>query len=81
MGKQLRRELDEEKCVSDGLYKRVEQLQSEQTVLQDKVSELSDELRDLMFFVSARDKIDQSDEALGIAGGTAYVPEPSRRRK
>lgn len=76
----LKKERDEEKSVSDGLYKHVLKLQEEQKALHARVAELSDELRDMMFFVSARDKISEADKVLPaedtLHGGTAYLPEP-----
>lgn len=76
----LKKERDEEKSVSDGLYKHIQQLQSEQQALQTRVSDLSEQLRDVMFFVSARDKVSEVDKVLpaedALHGGTAYVPDP-----
>lgn len=76
----LKQERDEEKSVSDGLYQHVQKLQTEQKSLQSRVAELSEELRDLMFFVSARDKIEEADKVLpaesALHGGTVSLPEP-----
>ncbi|KAI3627113.1 hypothetical protein CBS14141_001114 [Malassezia furfur] len=76
----LKKERDEEKSVSDGLYKHVEKLQEEQKALQTRVADLSEELRDVMFYVSARDKVQEMDQVLpaeeSLHGGAAYVPDP-----
>lgn len=76
-----RYELEEEKSVSSGLYSHVQQLQAGQGKLQTQIADLNEQLRDMMFFVSARDKIDQMDDSNGIAGGDVIVPtEPSQQR-
>lgn len=76
----LKKERDEEKSVSDGLYKHIQQLQEEQKALQTRVADLSEELRDVMFYVSARDKVQEMDQVLpaeeSLHGGAAYVPDP-----
>lgn len=76
-----RHELEEEKSVSSGLYSHVQQLQEGHSKLEAQVADLKEQLRDMMFFVSARDKIDQMDDSYGIAGGDVIVPsEPSEQR-
>ncbi|WFD41827.1 RING-type E3 ubiquitin transferase [Malassezia psittaci] len=76
----LKKERDEEKSVSDGLYKHIRELQGKQEVLQQQVSELTEELRDMMFYMSAQDKVKELDSATPSADslqeGTAYVPDP-----
>ncbi|WFC94410.1 RING-type E3 ubiquitin transferase [Malassezia brasiliensis] len=76
----LKKERDEEKSVSDGLYKHIQQLQEEQKALQTRVADLSEELRDVMFYVSARDKVQEMDQVLpaqeSLKDGAAYVPDP-----
>lgn len=76
-----RHELDEEKSVSNGLYSHVQKLQAEQDSLQNQVAELTDQLRDVMFFVSAREKVEQSNDALGVAGGDVIVPPPTSKSR
>ncbi|WFD26868.1 RING-type E3 ubiquitin transferase [Malassezia nana] len=72
-----KKDLADEKSVSDGLYAHVQQLQSNQNKLQGEVADLQEQLRDVMFFVSARQKIEQGDDALGMAGGDVVVPDKS----
>lgn len=76
-----KKDLADEKSVSDGLYKHVQQLQSDQSKLQGEVADLREQLRDVMFFVSARDKIEQSSDTLGMAGGDVMMPEKSKSDK
>ncbi|WFD23053.1 RING-type E3 ubiquitin transferase [Malassezia equina] len=76
-----KKELADEKSVSDGLYKHVQQLQDDQSKLQCEVADLREQLRDVMFFVSAREKIEQSSDTLGIAGGDVMVPEKPKTNK
>lgn len=79
--RKTRHELEEEKSVSSGLYSHVQQLQAGQSKLQTQIEDLNEQLRDMMFFVSARDKIDQMDDSHGIAGGDVILPsEPSEQR-
>lgn len=81
MARTARHELEEEKCVSNGLYSHIQKLQAEHHSLQKQVTELTDQLRDVMFFVSARDKVEQSNDTLGIAGGDVILPpEPDKPR-
>lgn len=72
-----KKDLADEKSVSDGLYAHVQQLQSNQNKLQGQVADLQEQLRDVMFFVSARQKIEQGDDTLGMAGGDVVVPDKS----
>ena len=73
-------ELEEEKSVSSGLYSHVQQLQEGHSKLEAQVADLKEQLRDMMFFVSARDKIDRMDDSYGIAGGDVIVrSEPSEQ--
>ena len=49
-----------------------------QDSLQRQMDDVTEQLRDMTFFVSARDKIEQqTDDTLGIAGGDVIVPNPS----
>lgn len=81
----LKKEHAEEKSVSDGLYHHVQKLQAEQQTMQTRINELTEELRDVMFFVTARDKIEDTDKALpadhALHGGSVVVPEPAPERK
>lgn len=76
-----KKQLDEEKSVSDGLLAQVRQLRDEQQQLQSQVAELTEQLRDVMFFVSAREKVEEHGDALGIAGGVVSVPDQPATRK
>jgi len=80
--RQYRQQYEEEKSVSDGLSANVHKLQEEQAAQQKRLTEMSEELRDLMFFVSARDKVEQTSTAGGesLAGGDVYVPEKAVRK-
>ena len=66
--------------MSSGLYSHVQQLQEGHSKLEAQVADLKEQLRDMMFFVSARDKIDRMDDSYGIAGGDVIVrSEPSEQ--
>lgn len=97
IAKKLEKELREEKVMTSGLKKNLDRMQekvdageAERKELKEKVDELSDQLRDLMFFLEARDKIEAatstaaegsgSQEGTGdlaeAAGGSVVVPAP-----
>ena len=75
----LRKQYDEEKSVSDALSTRAERLQSDQESMQREMTDLKDNLRDLMFYVSASEKIQQSGSASQLSGGDAYVAPRNKR--
>ncbi|KAG9040545.1 hypothetical protein FS837_000485, partial [Tulasnella sp. UAMH 9824] len=102
MARKLEKELREEKVMTSGLKKNLDRMQekvdageTERKELKEKVNELSDQLRDLMFYLEARDKIEAATTAEGsgskdgdlaeAAGGSVVVPPPketaSRRRR
>ncbi|PPQ62858.1 hypothetical protein CVT24_006256 [Panaeolus cyanescens] len=84
LARRLEKELREERAVSEGMMKNIAKLK-EQVVLADqekadftqKVQELEDQVRDVMFFLDAKNKIEQGD---GIeseaAGGSIAIPAP-----
>ncbi|KAG9016712.1 hypothetical protein FRB90_002393 [Tulasnella sp. 427] len=95
IARKLEKELREERVITSGLKKNLERVQekvdvgdAERKELKTKVDELSDQLRDLMFFVEARDKIEAATAAesssghgggtdlADAAGGSVVVPEP-----
>ena len=73
-----RNELEQEKSLSKALCDQVQNLMRGQDSLQRQMDDVTEQLRDMTFFVSARDKIEQqTDDTLGIAGGDVIVPNPS----
>jgi len=94
LARSLEKELKEERAVSEGLLKnlaaakeRAEKAEQEKDALKAKVAELDDQLRDVMFFIEARDKIENGDgTAAEAAGGSLEVSSPApdgvpRRKK
>lgn len=86
----LQRDLNEEKSVSKGLLSNLEQVRKQQTAhdqttasLKAQLDDVNEQLRDMMFALSARDKIEA--EGGELAGGDvsvpAVTPSPSRRRR
>ena len=84
LAKRLEKELREERAVSEGLMKNLGKLKEkakladqEKDDLSNKVRELEDQVRDVMFFLEAKTKIEQGG---GIeseaAGGSISVPTP-----
>ncbi|KAG9014386.1 hypothetical protein FRB94_012792 [Tulasnella sp. JGI-2019a] len=86
--KALERELREEKMVSEGMMKNMDAMKGkmevadkEKGVLEEKVKDLEEQLRDVMFFLQAKEQIEKSngagDGAAGeAAGGTVVIPPP-----
>ncbi|KAN0088543.1 hypothetical protein V8E55_005600 [Tylopilus felleus] len=85
LARKFEKELKEEKAVSEGLLdnlgkmKEMAELSERQKQEQDaKISELQDQLRDVMFFLEARTKIEQGEGAEAeAAGGSVKLPPPS----
>ncbi|EPQ56439.1 zf-UBP-domain-containing protein, partial [Gloeophyllum trabeum ATCC 11539] len=87
LARRLEKELKEERAVSEGLLKnlekmkeRVDQADREKENFGSRISELEDQLRDVMFFLEARTKIEQGGGVEAeAAGGSLEVPPPSPR--
>ena len=94
LARSLAKELREERAVSEGLMRNLavakeqaEAASRETGVFREKVQELQDQVRDVMFFLEAKSKIENSDGVAGeAAGGTLEISDapdsrPSGRRK
>jgi BRCA1-associated protein len=85
VARSLEKELREERAVSSGLLKnlevaqkRAEEGETERVALAARVCELEEQVRDVMFFLEARTKIEAGDEGLADAvGGDVAVPTPA----
>ncbi|KAG1831255.1 hypothetical protein EV424DRAFT_1573268 [Suillus variegatus] len=85
IARKVEKELKEEKAVSEGLLKNLTKMketnaQSEvqRQEYQAKIDDLQDQVRDVMFFLEARAKIEQEDGASAeAAGGTVELPPAS----
>jgi BRCA1-associated protein len=89
LARKLDKELREERAVSEGLMKNLEKMKeraevadTERTDLTAKIAELEDQLRDVMFFLEAKQTIESSE---GIeaeaAGGSIEVPKAVGKKK
>ncbi|KAG8967404.1 hypothetical protein FRC03_010020 [Tulasnella sp. 419] len=93
VAKQMEKELREERAVSQGMLKnmtilkeKMETAEEEKKALVQKVTELEDQLRDIMFYMEASAKIAEAGEdgAGEAAGGTVSLPpsaSSSRKKK
>ncbi|TBU27232.1 zf-UBP-domain-containing protein [Dichomitus squalens] len=91
LARTLARELREERAVSEGLMKNLakakeqaEAASRETAELREKVQELQDQVRDVMFFLDAKSRIDRGDDAVAeAAGGTIELSQPTldKRKK
>jgi BRCA1-associated protein len=84
VARRLERELHEERAVSAGLLSnlertrlRAEEAERAREDVQVRVGELEDQVRDVMFFLEAREKIENGEGAMSeAAGGSAALPPP-----
>ncbi|KAJ8094657.1 hypothetical protein PM082_010663 [Marasmius tenuissimus] len=94
LAKQLQKELKEERAVSDGLMQnlgklkeKVEAGDKEKEKFKEKVADLEDQLRDMMFFLEAKDRIEKGEGVVGEAAGGSLeiapqIPnDPKKRTK
>lgn len=93
VAKKLEKELREERAVSEGLMKnlgkmkeKVELADVEKTQFRTQIAELNDQVRDVMFFLEAKEKIESGGGAEEAAGGSVEVPissspVPSSKKK
>ena len=97
VARSLEKELREERAVSNGLLKNLEAVQkraeegeTERAELVQRAKDLEDQVRDVMFFLEARTKIEAGEgEMAEVAGGDIAVPtsssgpsaQTSRRKK
>ncbi|KZT43078.1 zf-UBP-domain-containing protein [Sistotremastrum suecicum HHB10207 ss-3] len=83
LARKLDKELKEERAVSQGLMHnlgklkdRAEEADKEKVEQSAKITELQDQMRDLMFYLEAREKIEQGEGgASEAAGGTVELPQ------
>lgn len=91
LARRLDKELRDERAVSEGLMKnlgnmkeKVERAEKEKEGYHEKVKELEDQVRDLMFYLEAKTKIEQGDGVESeAAGGSIELPasNPSVTKK
>ncbi|KAH9852054.1 zf-UBP-domain-containing protein [Lenzites betulinus] len=85
LARSLAKELREERAVSGSLMKNLaaakehtDAASRETDILRDKVQELQDQVRDVMFFLEAKNKIESGEGVAGeAAGGSLEVSEQS----
>ncbi|THH13447.1 hypothetical protein EW146_g6771 [Bondarzewia mesenterica] len=86
VARKFEKELREERAVSEGLLKNLEKsrekaqdVDRERASLSERVRELEDQVRDVMFFLEARTKIEQGEGSVGeAAGGSIELPTPAK---
>ncbi|SOV02857.1 uncharacterized protein UDID_06045 [Ustilago sp. UG-2017a] len=80
LARALEKDLHSERSISKGLMDRLGKVKESETGLEAQVVDLQEQVNDLMFFVQARDKIDQ--EGGEAQGGDIEIKEkPSRKGK
>lgn len=87
LSRKLDKELREERAVSEGLMKnlgkmkeRMEASEKEKEEMSSKISELEDQMRDVMFYLEARDKIETGEGAESEAAGGSIELRPTESR-
>lgn len=89
LARRFEKELKEEKAVSEGLLRNLEMMkesversEKQKEEYDAKISELQDELRDVMFFLEARSKIEQGEGVEAeAAGGSVELPPALAAKK
>jgi BRCA1-associated protein len=74
MAKRMEREWNDEKGVNEGLLERVQHLNKQNEVRTEEIRDLKEQVRDLMFFLQARDKMEYAGE--DVQEGTVTVADP-----
>ena len=77
--RRVEKEWEEEKRVSEGLLERVQFLDKENTERTAEVADLREQVRDLMFFLQARDKMEDCPD--DVQEGTVTVAEAPQLAK
>lgn len=89
LARKLEKDLKDERAVGEGLLQNLtkmreqaESAKKDRDEDQQKIRDLEDQLRDVMFFLEARDKIENGDESTReAAGGSIEVHAPKARSK
>lgn len=90
LARKLEKELKEERMVSAGLMENIksmkekaEKSEKDKTDCMSRIGELEDQVRDVMFFLEARNKIEDGEASEG-AGGSLEVhsatPKPKKKK-
>lgn len=81
LARKLEKDLKAERAVSEGLMTRINKLQEAEAVgareradLQERLKDVEEQLRDVMFFLEAKTTIEQQGEQSELAGGSIIVP-------
>ncbi|OAX38966.1 zf-UBP-domain-containing protein [Rhizopogon vinicolor AM-OR11-026] len=84
LARKFEKELKEEKAVSEGLLRNLTKMketsaqsEKQREEYEAKIAELQDQVRDIMFFLEAREKIEQGDGAIAEAAGGTVDLQPS----
>jgi BRCA1-associated protein len=83
IARKLEKDLKAERAVSEGLMTRINKLQEaeaegarERAGLHDRLKDVEEQLRDVMFFLEAKTTIEQQGGESELAGGSVVVPVP-----
>ncbi|KAK7445414.1 hypothetical protein VKT23_014831 [Stygiomarasmius scandens] len=86
LARRLEKELREERAVSEGLMNNLAKMKEkteiadkDQEEFRTKINELEEQLRDLMFFLEAKDKIEKGEGMAGEAAGGSVGVSPSTK--
>ncbi|KAI9931289.1 hypothetical protein ASPWEDRAFT_22855 [Aspergillus wentii DTO 134E9] len=79
MARKMEKEWREEKTMNESLMKRIEHVTSEAEGLRVSNADLTEQNRDLTFFISGSERL--KDQTEDIVQGTVSVPEPETKKK
>ncbi|SPO40746.1 uncharacterized protein PSFLO_06228 [Pseudozyma flocculosa] len=80
LARKFESEMQSERSLSEGLMRKLEKRQEGEASLQAEVDELRDQVKDLMFFLQARDKVEQ-EGGEDLRGGDLEVKQSAASKK
>lgn len=78
LSKTFRESLQDEKAISEAMMAKVKKLQTDKLAKEAQVKDLEEQLRDVMFFLEARDKLKDADE--DVKEGTLVMKKKNKKK-
>lgn len=78
LSKTFRESLHDEKAISEAMMAKVKKLQTDKLAKEAQVKDLEEQLRDVMFFLEARDKLKDADE--DVKEGTLVMKKKNKKK-
>ncbi|AOW02489.1 hypothetical protein B0I72DRAFT_137801 [Yarrowia lipolytica] len=78
LSKTFRQSLQDEKAISGAMMAKVKKLQTDKMAKEAQIKDLEEQLRDVMFFLEARDKLKDADE--DVKEGTLVMKKKNKKK-